>query len=41
MKESQEVVKDFANSINTVQEKAQQNKESVISISDELNKFEL
>lgn len=41
MKESQEVVKDFANSITTVQEKAQQNKESVISISDELNKFEL
>jgi len=41
MQESQNVITDFADSIATVQNKALQNKQSVISMTDELNKFEL
>lgn len=41
MKESESVVREFASSIETVKEKAEQNKQSVISVTDELNKFEI
>jgi len=41
MQDSETIIKDFANSFKTVQDKALQNKQSVISITDELNKFEL
>lgn len=41
IKESELVVKEFASSIETVKEKAEQNKQSVISVTDELNKFEI
>lgn len=41
MKESQNVIKDFSGSIQTVKEKAEQNQNSVINVTDELQKFTL
>jgi len=41
MKESERVVKDFSNSFSTVKEKAELNRASVSTITDELNKFNM
>ena len=41
MRESQNVIRDFSGSIQTVREKAAENQNSVITITDELQKFTL
>ena len=41
MKESEVVVKEFSNSFSTVREKAEQNRASVLRITNELDKFVL
>lgn len=41
MHQSEEVIKDFSDSFQTVKEKAEQNKASVVNITDELDKFRL